>query len=396
MNKRIKRIGSAAIISALIALYLSFTSVREWRFGVITGAVAFVLMLVLGRTEDNLFASPCARSTKGNFDWATHYFRGFAILCIVMTHWLDIFGSSELSCLFFKSSTIYFLFISGYLCQYIYDRKHLGWFDYYQKKVVNVVAPFLICSVATVLAVLIIGVNRQAVIGANGLLLADLVRLVATGHAQMPYWYIPFVMVLFLISPLLCRISTPGVVAAFVGTFLMAIVFPSRSYDGFVIAFPSTFYLYTYFSCYYVLGFVYCRCKSSIDTFLKNYWWVFVGVAVITILGGYIRRLQLVDGALRMSIVRVCTMAVVIPLLNKIANRRIALLNLLAKYSFTIFFIHAFFLADAVKLGGFFPRCVPALAANLILLIGYFVAILVMAVLLKVAFGKNSRMFIGS
>lgn len=93
---------------------------------------------------------------KQGFDLAMHYFRAFAIFSVISVHmWIvpPLEGHESMSRfldmlrgVLFHSSTLYFVFISGYLFHFLAQRK----FDlrtYYRKKLLNVIVPYVILSV---------------------------------------------------------------------------------------------------------------------------------------------------------------------------------------------------------------------------------------------------------
>ena len=95
--------------------------------------------------------------TPKNYDLTFHYFRAFAIVSVMLTHmWVGpvLAGSEDAAklqdslrlCLF-HSATIYFVFISGYLFDFVNRRK--GQFPplrFYKSKIVNVFCPYFILS----------------------------------------------------------------------------------------------------------------------------------------------------------------------------------------------------------------------------------------------------------
>lgn len=95
--------------------------------------------------------------TPKNYDLTFHYFRAFAIVSVMLTHmWVGpvLAGSEDAArlqdslrlCLF-HSATIYFVFISGYLFDFVNRRK--GQFSplrFYKSKIVNVFCPYFILS----------------------------------------------------------------------------------------------------------------------------------------------------------------------------------------------------------------------------------------------------------
>lgn len=356
--------------------------------------VAFLAVWGIDAMTSNRTVRPKNKSgAKRDFDWATHYFRGFAIVCIVTSHWLGCFGYTRVKLSLFYSSTIFF-FISGYLCQYIYDRRPMAPGQYYRKKVANVISPFVFCSAVTVIAIMCIGIPRYAVIDPARLGVAKTIYACVMGGAQRQYWYIPFVSGLFLVSPWLCRLSNIAIVAVFSGSFIVSIVIPSRQ-EVFVINWPQTLYLYTYFTGYYVLGIVYCRFKEICDEFVRRFWWMFlvggVFVACSLCFPNFLG-LHYVERPLLVSMQRLCSIGVAIFCLNLIRDMRIGVLDMLAKYSFTIYFIHYFFISDFVQAAGSGSSCWKILSLFLV----FWVLLLVISVLAKRAFGRWSRAFVGS
>ena len=95
--------------------------------------------------------------TQKHYDLTFHYFRAFAIVSVMLTHmWVGpvLAGSEDAArlqdslrlCLF-HSATIYFVFISGYLFDFVNRRK--GPFSplrFYKSKIVNVFCPYLVLS----------------------------------------------------------------------------------------------------------------------------------------------------------------------------------------------------------------------------------------------------------
>ena len=89
------------------------------------------------------------------YDLTFHYFRAFAIVSVMLTHmWVGpvLAGSEDAArlqdslrlCLF-HSATIYFVFISGYLFDFVNRRK--GQFSplrFYKSKIVNVFCTYFI------------------------------------------------------------------------------------------------------------------------------------------------------------------------------------------------------------------------------------------------------------
>lgn len=143
---------------------------------------------------------------------AVDHFRGVAILLIVATHcfgpWTMSSTAEKVVVHLISSGSILFVFISGYLFHRIFYSK----FDYsrfIQKKFLKVFLPYLLLSTVWFIyfsvssydypfAELLIGSQPDS--ASSTLYLAFL--YLWTGRIATPYWYIPVILIIYLISPL--------------------------------------------------------------------------------------------------------------------------------------------------------------------------------------------------
>lgn len=141
-----------------------------------------------------------------------NYFRGIAIIVIVMAHsygvahW-NVYHNPNIFEKFFYSlnlnGSVFFVFISGFLYNHIFYAK----FDYQKfmlKKVKYVLLPYLICSA--------IPIWQTVFLHDGGHFLPNVLQdrplfsilwFICTGRAVYAYWYIPMIMLIFAISPLI-------------------------------------------------------------------------------------------------------------------------------------------------------------------------------------------------
>lgn len=393
MKINFKKIISLVLSSAIFYCCLSWlTKDNEISIMVKLGLVgAFILFALLiwfdelrtGRGYEKKSAN------KANFDWGMHYFRAFAIITIMATHYAFIFGYDRFNDVFLSSSTIYFLFISGYLCQYIDQHRRDTPLAYYRKKLLNVICPFVLFSVVFLYS--------------RGVLSFDMdsVKAILLGRAQVPFWYIPFVSLLFAISPILCRMRNVRLIVACGVFVLFFVLFPFRPGISFKISWPYTFYLYSYFSVFYVVGFVYCRFRGVLDRLIKPNWYLFLLGAVLTsillwnpnVIGVECFARDFVRGVQR-SCVLVCFLI----LLGFLRARRIWVLDQLAKYSFTLYFIHFGLFSQTRRLHDILISHIPlpAIMSDCIVFCIYIGLMLFAAMLVKEVLGRRSRIFLGS
>ena len=325
---------------------------------------------------------------KSSFDWGMHYFRAFAILAIMGTHYAGSFGYATLVNIALTSSTIFFLFISGFLCQYIDLKRRESPTHYYKKKLLNVIAPFVVFS-------LIFG-YMKGMLGLNW----GFAKALFCGEIQGQYWYIPFVSGLFLVSPLICRMNNKNLLLTLLVSFFSFLAFPFRP-GGFALAWPHTFYLYTYFTVFYVVGFVYCRFKEPIDQTVRPYWYLFAGAAVILLLMLWcpnVFALRCAERDMAIALQRFMVLVCVVLGLAHLKDKKIAILDNLAKNSFTLYFIHfgLFAQTHAIhdKLISILP--LPLIVSELLVFALYVVGMLLVAIVAKTVLGKYSRSILGS
>lgn len=341
---------------------------------------------------------------KKDFDWGMHYFRGFAIICIALMHLISGLGYDNFTSAFFRNSTVYFLFISGYLCQFIAAKKLDSPFVYYKKKLQNVILPYLICSTITLLFLSISSGARFCCLSVDALRhcsVSGFLRFYYCGMAQGQYWYIPFVVVLFAASPWFVRLSNKRLIACTTIAFLFAIIFPTRG--DFLKFWPNVPYLYTHFTCYYLLGFVYFRFRGQFDEFLRPnvlaFLIAFLVIGVWILYPGLFGVL-LIGSSFRASFQKLLLVGVFLVLCGYIKNKKITLFDAFAKYSFTIFFIHGFFIQtfidEKTALQSHVLSAGSAITLDIFLCVVFLGLMLFVSWLLKLAFGKYSRYFIGS
>lgn len=394
MNKTSLRIGAIVISSALVYLGLTFC-IKSEPIDLLhkLAAVGLFDILVVGLwcLEAHSAKGGPVKTRGGNksgFDWGMHYFRAFAILVIMATHYAFVFDYGTLCQVAFTSSTIYFLFISGYLCQYIDARRRESPASYYRKKFLNVILPFLLFSVGFEFLRGMFGFN------------VDCLLRILLGDVQAQYWYIPFVTLLFLLSPSICRMGNKSLMALTVMSFALFLMFPFRPF-GFAIAWPHTFYLYTYFTFFYIIGFVYCRFKESIDNEIKSYWPLFLLGALLLLLLLWkpeLVGLNCTERGLAIAMQRFMVLLCVLVGLRFLRDKHILILDLLAKYSFTLYFIHFGVFSMSRPIHDWIVAHVflPLVLSECLVFLLYVGMMLCAAIIFKTVFGKYSRSFLGS
>ena len=205
------------------------------------------------------------------------YFRAVAILLIISghtyalswTHFVDEDPQTRVTWLnvipaLITGGTAYFVFISGFLYrQVFYGRTPYG--EFMRKKALYVGLPYLILASPLALAEIWLGPFSVTAVK-DGVAyphsyFVDFIVLFSTGRMVTAYWYIPFIFLVFLASPLFDRfieLSKPWRAAALVASIAVAlwVVRPLENLNPIQCFF--------YFANFYMLGILFCEYRRPI------------------------------------------------------------------------------------------------------------------------------------
>ena len=325
-----------------------------------------------------------------------HYFRGFAILNVVAVHSWKIppgVGTATEQSLVatarevaFHDSTMYFLFIAGFLFMHLAD--NFEWRSFFRKKLAFVVLPYVLVSSACFAV--------KCTSTGPGDWLRQWVWTLLTGSVQAQLWYVPFVCVIYLLSPPLLSLSRRQW-AWLGGTACLLPLLGTRTGTH---IWPLQF---VYFAPMYVLG---CWARVEYEAFTRlarRYSGLLVVGAVLAtlalvLLSPEALRFGWVDGGESLSYVQKLSITlVVLNALQAWENRPIAWLNLLANHSFPIFFLHTIVGNSAARLV-FFSLCPAGLVVpwSILFVIVAVAVSLAISLSLRVLLGKRSRLLIGA
>ncbi|MFT4571514.1 MAG: peptidoglycan/LPS O-acetylase OafA/YrhL [Candidatus Binatia bacterium] len=174
-------------------------------------------------------------------------FRATAIFLIVAGHSYHVAGIrlgtgfdyivSDL----IKGSTALFVFISGFLFDYVFSARY-GYWSFMRDRVIKLAAPY---SVLTILAGFMF--SNWAAGGPSS---EQIFRYFVYGDTFQAYWYIPFILLMFALSPLhrrvMCLRKSHQIGIIILGAFIAAVVQRPVANDN---AFQSVvFYLPVYLS----------------------------------------------------------------------------------------------------------------------------------------------------
>ena len=204
-----------------------------------------------------------------------HSFRAIAILLIVAGHSLDEFswqahqGQEELIADVVDNGTVLFVFIAGYLFEYLLPRYRYG--EYLTKKFTNVILPYLIISAPAMLHRFLLEDPARLYPQIQGMPVWYQVLwyyVKGGAHMNFPLWFIPMITVYYLLAPVFQQISRHP------RSFYLLVLLVPLSVAIHRQESPNLNLLHStvYFLSAYVSGMWACRYNKQIEPWLERYW----------------------------------------------------------------------------------------------------------------------------
>ena len=350
-------------------------------------------------------------------------FRGLAILLIVAGHTMQFGEAGSLiqkaSVEIFAGGTALFIFISGFLFQHLSGKYEFK--NYMSKKWTNVILPYLWTAIPGIVFCFIYPLKYgNALDGLSPLLQIPMMLSVGRIH-NTPAWFIPMIVLFFFSSWALLKLEKKGWLYKLLPIIFLVTIFMPRvdvdynstlglTYSAKYFAYLKYVFMgYVHFFSMYVFG-MFCSANKDIIDKFWNIRWVFIILMLLTAglnvyfgLNG-----TWTNGTLSKIFLTIIALAylkhydewlISHEKLNKV-------LDIIAKYSFGIFFIHwyVFFLYNLIfglenvmpiignpliTLGLVFVRFLVVSAMSLFVLWG------VKQLILKIKSEANTRSFIG-
>lgn len=349
-----------------------------------------------------------------------HSFRGFAILNIVAIHAIafalivpvDFIPDTTaplyvLNETLFHDSTLYFALISGLLFSSILQSR--GYRRFYRSKLLYVVSPYIFCTVVFSL----LRWNSQG----TGLLalpsgvqdyLASIWPNLLRGEAQFTYWYIPVLLFLFAITPLLSRLARASGYAAAPAWLIMLLPLAFSRPEFREGVGQLTAGTLIYFTGAYTVGlYLGQNLESRLDCIAR---WRTPLLALAIVATVALAALQFAGinrfGSFSLQeslfyVQKLCLAAIILLWLRSRLENQPRWLTVFANEAFSIYFLHIFFI---LVLGELFwtllrdPAWQPLssyLAGPVYFLFALFMSMLLIH-LLRALLGRHSRVLVGS
>ena len=291
-------------------------------------------------------------------------FRAIAIIIIVGGH---TFGGNcanpfikKILSEIFENGTALFVFISGFLFQYLSDR--FEYVNYLKKKVINIIAPYIITSIIGIL--ILLAFPKLNLFGNLSLFLQIPIFLTTGYYHNGPTWYIPMTTIFFILSAILLKlekihIKNYSLLYLLLPLFIIVTIFVPRYQfiDGKTMSIMNYSELYVYlcaikaifirtvhFLSIYILGMFLSAYKNYIGKLYKYRLILFVAMILLSVFSVLA---PVHNGTLSKIVLTLILLGYlyhydeVILKHEKINN----CFDIIAKYSFSIFFIHFYLIS---------------------------------------------------
>ena len=337
-----------------------------------------------------------------------HYFRGFAIFNIVIVHTWRLSQSNiahsaadyvhymnRIREILFHGSTIYFLFISGFLFHYL--SQNLKKKKYYKAKFKNVISPYLIISLLIIALESISFENGRLVFES---FFMDFMESVMMGTAQIQFWYIPFIVIVFIISPLLLYIPNKAFALLTAFTFFMPLMGTRTGTDV-------TVFQFIYFMPVYILGMFTSMKYQIFKKYIEKYKYLLLMIFILSTVTPLVIQTHAVPFFLDIDLLesfyylqKLSVTYLILYLFIKYENLDNPVLDLLATYSFSIFFLHVL-VYNATRRILYAPEVLQHMSGVMIIPYSIFCVLLVLfltlglCMFLKLIFQRKSKYIIG-
>ena len=350
-------------------------------------------------------------------------FRGLAILLIVAGHTMQLgaYGNltQRISFEIFAGGTALFIFISGFLFQHLSGKYEFK--NYMSKKWTNVIQPYLWTAIPGILFCFIYPVKYGNTLeGLTPYIQIPMLLSVGRIH-NVPTWFIPMIVLFFLSSWLLLKLEKKNILYKCLPVmFFVTLCLPRPElgynelaglsyFDKWIVYIKYIFICYIHFFSMYVFGMFCSANKDIIDKFWNKRWLFIVLTLATAILNVYSGATYGISNG---TISKIFLTIVVLAYLKHydewiLGHTRInKALDIIAKYSFGIFFIHwyvffvynlIFGLEKVIPVNGniFFAFCLVLIRFLVVSLGSLVILYLTKTLLLKLNPNTNTRNFIG-
>lgn len=350
------------------------------------------------------------------------YFRAIAILFVVFGHTaqvlLNVYSNDSFSTAFIYTliggSTALFVFISGFFFHYVFYKK-FEFKAFMIKKIKGVYIPYLILTTLAFIGFYFIQETKGIENVTNEIavdiakqnsfwsLLTLLKAHIVNGSIFIQFWYIPFIMLMFIASPIFISYIKLN---AKLRISIMLLLIASSLLTHRPLDHSNTLHAFIYYLPIYMLGINCSLHRESVNKYLNNKsailgFFVFVlvaaQIAVFDHVGSYRKEdFFSYNGISIMLIQKILLIFFFLSFLQKYEKTDNRFLKEIAASSFAIFFLHMLFLEIILKLNinsllSFTPDLVNWVIISVLVVVTSYV----IAYCVKSTLKRNSRFLIG-
>lgn len=351
------------------------------------------------------------------FNNAIHAFRGFAILNVLAIHafaWLMYYASTvenpaaalsilgNTNAILFHDATLYFTLISGVLFSMILAER--GYARFYQKKFNYVILPYVFFSfLYTLLSVDMSDPSSSMVLfdGSMGTFLKQLATNLVTGTANPALYYIPILMSLYLLTPVLARLVSMKRATWLKALIILAPLVCSRVWP------QVSWTNYVYFLGAYLIGLIVGAHYQETLRLIERFKPGLIAVAIASSMAIYYKGHFEVPnfGITNLAesfwyIQKTALAALVLLWFEKSLTHVPKWLELFGNYAFALYFVHGFVMVELTALIGRAGIPLHTTSQLLLCMLGVLLLMTAISVLIifagKKVLGKRSRYFLGA
>ena len=282
------------------------------------------------------------------------YFRGVTILFIVAGHCYEL-GNWKIDHVFEKfianlisGGSSLFVFISGFLFHFVFY-ENFKYSQFIRKKIKNVLVPYLALSILPIIYFVFIKNGGQHVDYmqlARDEWLLSILFYVFGGSTLQAYWYVPFIMIVFFLSPVFISfIESRRKTQIFVAVSLLILSLLSHRPEGNINVFQSVLY----FTPFYLIGILSSINKDYIYSRLPKFEWILLsGVFALSLLqaifydhyGNFHKNIFEFSSLDILLVQKLLLCFFFMTFLRRFENTKCLIMSFLATISFPVFFLH--------------------------------------------------------
>jgi len=326
--------------------------------------------------------------------------RAIAILFIVAIHCYGILRP-EFEPIILQRGTLLFMFISGFLFQYLSKR-----FDkntYWNKKFLNIIIPYVLISIPIIFIRFATHNHNPNITSVFAdfyeySLPTQIVAYYVTGMHLVPFWFIPMICFYYLLAPVFIYLDRNRKIYYFLPIFICLSLIITRSSELYRFHLAFIHYL-----SIYLLGMFASRYRKRLLSITDMLWPILLGLTLAFIILGILftqTEIRFIEQFLYCQKILICWSIIYLLwkfndriMQNKLLSTK---LTYLSNISFALYFIHYYYLyfIDYLVVNNlvYWP---PTFINSTIIFITDLLFCFILIALIKTAAGKKSKYIMG-